>query len=142
MAKGVQVMEECLENLGIPRNSYSIHDGSGLTRETRVTARQMLKVLLAAYNDFGMSPEFLASMGIAGEDGTIRNRFGASTLTGLLRAKTGTLDGVSALAGFAPAVDGELIAFVILINDPRMRFGHMSGWADQVAVALSKYTRK
>lgn len=142
MAKGVQVMGDVLESIGIPRNSYSIHDGSGLTRDTKVTARQIVKVLLASHNDFSMAPEFISSLGVAGEDGTIRRRFGDSNLAGLLRAKTGTLDGVSALAGYAPSADGELIAFAIVLNDPKVRYGHMSGWADQIALALSKYSRK
>ncbi len=142
MQKGVTAMEDALEEIGIGRKSYHIQDGSGLTRNTHVTARQMVKILVAAHRDFSFSPEFTASLGIAGEDGTLRSRFPTADIHGLLRAKTGTLDGVTALSGYMPAVDGELMAFAILLNDPKLKYGKMSAWADQVAVALSKYSRK
>ncbi len=143
MQKGLDAMSEVLEEIGIPKKAYTIKDGSGLTRETKVTARQVTKVMLAAFKDFGTSPEFIASLGVAGEDGTVRNRFPSSSgVQGLLRAKTGSLDGVTALAGFVPSADGELIAFAIMLNDSKIKFGRMTGWADQIALALSKFSRK
>ncbi len=142
MQKGLDALGEVLEEIGIPKKSYVFKDGSGLTRETKVTPRQIVKVLLSAYKDFGTSPEFVASLGVAGEDGTVRNRFPSSNVQGLLRAKTGSLDGVTALAGFVPSADGELIAFAIMFNDSKIKFGRMTGWADQTALAISKFSRK
>lgn len=140
--KGIDTLEQTLEEIGIARKSYSIRDGSGLTRDTKVTARQVAKVLLAAYKDFGTSPEFVSSLGVAGEDGTVRSRFGNSNVEGLLRAKTGSLDGVTSLAGYVPSADGELIAFAILLNDHKVKYGRMTGWADQIALAISRFSRK
>ena len=142
MQKGLDTLAEVLEEIGIPKKSYHFKDGSGLTRETKVTPRQITKVLMAAYKDFGTSPEFTASLGVAGEDGTVRNRFPSSGVQGLLRAKTGSLDGVTALAGYVPTADGELIAFAIMLNDSKIKFGRMTGLADQIAIALSKFSRK
>jgi D-alanyl-D-alanine carboxypeptidase/D-alanyl-D-alanine-endopeptidase (penicillin-binding protein 4) len=142
MQKGTEALAEVLEDIGIPKKSYTIKDGSGLTRDTKVTPRHVVKVLLAANKDFGMSPEFMSSLGIAGEDGTIRSRFPNSNVQGLLRAKTGSLDGVTALAGFVPSADGELIAFAILLNDAKMKYGRMTPLADQIALAISRFTRK
>jgi D-alanyl-D-alanine carboxypeptidase/D-alanyl-D-alanine-endopeptidase (penicillin-binding protein 4) len=142
LAKGISAVEEALEDIGIPKNSYKIVDGSGLTRNTHVTTRQLLTLLVSAYHDFSMGPEFLASLGIAGEDGTLRHRFTKGNLTGLLRAKTGTLDGVSSLAGFAPNADGEMLAFSIILNDPRGKYGRMTAWVDEIALAISKFSRK
>jgi len=141
LQKGITAMGDALEDIGIPRNSYQIQDGSGLTRDTHVTARQIATILAAAYRDFSIAPEFIASLGIAGEDGTLKNRFPNSSVQSLLRAKTGTLDGVTALAGYLPSADNEMLAFAILLNDPRQKHGRMSGWADQIALALSKFTR-
>ncbi len=140
--KGVTAMQDALEDLGINRKSYEFTDGSGLTRNTRVTPRQILTVLSAAYHDFGVAPEALASLGIAGDDGTVRNRFLNSEVEGLLRAKTGTLDGVTALAGFVPSRDNELIAFAIVLNDPKVKFGRMTHWADEIAMQFGKFSRK
>jgi D-alanyl-D-alanine carboxypeptidase/D-alanyl-D-alanine-endopeptidase (penicillin-binding protein 4) len=142
LQKGVAAIEEALEDLGISRRNYQIVDGSGLTRNTHVTARQIVTVLAATYKDFGMAPEFISSLGIAGEDGTVRHRFSNAPVEGQLRAKTGTLDGASALAGYVPSADGELIAFAILLNDPKFKYGRMTSWIDQIALAISKFSRK
>jgi len=141
LQKGVVGLEEALEDIGIPKKSYAIQDGSGLTRNTRVTARQILTVLTAAYRDFAIQPEFVASLGIAGEDGTLKNRFPGAMSHGSVRAKTGTLDGVTGLAGYVQSADGEMIAFAVILNDPRGKYGRMTAWADQIASALTKFSR-
>jgi D-alanyl-D-alanine carboxypeptidase/D-alanyl-D-alanine-endopeptidase (penicillin-binding protein 4) len=141
LQKGITTLQDLLEDLGIKKGTYHIQDGSGLTRDTKVTARQITRVLVAAYHDFSISPEFLSSLGVAGEDGTLKNRFSGSELKSLLRAKTGTIDGVSALAGYFPTKDGEIIAFSILLNDPGMKYGKMSHWIDQITLEISRFTR-
>jgi D-alanyl-D-alanine carboxypeptidase/D-alanyl-D-alanine-endopeptidase (penicillin-binding protein 4) len=142
LEKGLTALGDALEDIGIPRKSYEIQDGSGLTRNTRVTPRQIVTLLTAAYKDFAMAPEFEASLGIGGEDGTLRNRFPSMAGRPLVRAKTGTLDGVTALAGFIQTESGERLAFSIMLNDLANKFGRMAGWADQVATALTKFTRE
>jgi serine-type D-Ala-D-Ala carboxypeptidase/endopeptidase (penicillin-binding protein 4) len=141
MEKGISALENVLEDIGIPKNFYKIVDGSGLTRETHVTARQISRVLQSAYRDFATSPEFVASLSIGGEDGTMKRRT-LGVNESILRAKTGSLDGVSALAGYVTSADNELLVFAILLNDPQFKYGKMSSWADQVATAVSKFHRK
>ena len=68
------------------------------------------------YNNFELMPEFTASLPIAGVDGTLRNRMHGMYAEKILRAKTGTLSGVSALAGYTRTADGEVLAFGILIS--------------------------
>lgn len=140
--KGVVAMQDALEDIGIPKGSYEMQDGSGLTRGTKVTSRQIVTILNAIHKDFSIAPEAMASLSIAGEQGTLRNRFPNSTIQNELRAKTGTLDGVYSLAGFVPSADGELIAFAIILNDPKIRYGRMTGWIDQITLALGKFARK
>lgn len=142
LSKGVSAVEELLEDTGIARKTYQIQDGSGLTRNTRVSALQVLTVLVAAYRDFAIAPEFLASLGTAGEDGTLRRRFPNSNAKSVLRAKTGSLDGVDALAGYTVSADKEKIAFVILLNNPGVKYGKMTAWVDRAANALSQFSRK
>ncbi len=141
MDKGIAVMENMLEDIGIPKGFYKIVDGSGLTRETRVTARQVARVLQMGYQDFSTSPEFIASLGIGGEDGTMKRRALAINES-VIRAKTGSLDGVSSLAGYVTSADNELLVFVILLNDPKFKYGKMASWADQAAAVISKFKRK
>ena len=140
--KGLAAMKDVLSEVGIKAGEYEISDGSGLTRETRVTARQVVKVLRAGHKDFGMMPEFLASFGIAGEDGTLRNRLAKEDLQGQLRGKTGSIDGVAALAGYVPTASGELVAFAVLFNDRRMKLGRLTPWIDRIATAVQGFTRR
>jgi D-alanyl-D-alanine carboxypeptidase/D-alanyl-D-alanine-endopeptidase (penicillin-binding protein 4) len=102
----------------------------------------VVKVLRAAHKDFGMMPEFVASFGIAGEDGTLRNRMPSEDLQGQLRAKTGSIDGVAALAGYVPSASGELLAFAILFNDKRMKLGRLTPWVDRIAKAVQGFSRR
>lgn len=142
MQKGITALEDVLEDIGIPKNSYTIIDGSGLTRKTRVTARQIVQVLRATHQDFSIFPEFMASLGISGEDGTLRNRLPSSKVKGKVRGKTGSLDGVTSLAGYLTTASGEIIAFAILLNDHKMKYGRMTAWVDKVAIALSNFSRQ
>lgn len=142
LEKGLTAITDVLENDGITPRSYEIKDGSGLTRGTRFSANQLIHVLSAAHRDFSISAEFIASLGIAGEDGTLKNRFPSSPVQSVLRAKTGSLDGVASLGGYVPSADGELLGFIVLFNDPKTKYGRMSTWADQVAEAISKFSRQ
>ncbi len=143
LTKGLTALADALEDIGIARKSYTIIDGSGLTRGTTVSPRNIVTVLSAAHRDHSMAAEFVASLGIGGEDGTLRNRLPSSrTKGGTVRGKTGTLDGVTALAGYLDTEEGEILAFAAMLNDPKLKHGRMSGLVDNVAIALSKFSRK
>lgn len=140
--KGVTAMQDALEDIGISRKAYTMLDGSGLTRGTRLTPRQIMTILAAMHRDFSIAPEAMASLAIAGDDGSLRRRFPNSPIESILRAKTGSLDGVNSLAGFLPSSDNELLVFVILLNDNKVRYGRMTPWIDQIATAVGKFSRK
>jgi len=114
--KGINVISDYLESIGIPKNTYSLENGSGLSSSNRLSAKQLTQVLTAAYNDFRIRPDFIASLSILGVDGTMRKWNHAPQLRGALRAKTGSLANVSTLAGYIPAKSGDIIAFAILAN--------------------------
>jgi len=141
LQKGLTSLADSLEDIGIKRKSYKILDGSGLTRKSRISANQILKVLRSAYHDLSISGEFMASLPIAGQDGTLRRRLTRSSL-GTLRAKTGSLNGVASLAGYTQTRDKEKVAFVILLNDPQRKYGRMTGWVDKIAQEIAKYSRR
>ena len=67
-------------------------------------------------------PEFVSSLPLAGEDGTLRRHFRDPDTAGRIHAKTGTLDGVLSLAGYAQTRAGRRYTFAALVNDPRTRF--------------------
>ncbi len=119
--EGVGVLASFLNTAGI-QTRYVLKDGSGLSNQTRLSAEQLIQILLYAARDFRIFPDYLASLPIGGESGSLKNRFqfeGAKELRGNLRAKTGTLSdpvNVSALAGYFQDPSLGLISFVIIQN--------------------------
>jgi serine-type D-Ala-D-Ala carboxypeptidase/endopeptidase (penicillin-binding protein 4) len=104
------------DRIGWKADGYYYGNGSGLYASNRFSPRQLTGLLAGAYRDFRYGPDLVTSMSIAGVDGTIRRRMARGPAAGLVRAKTGTLDGVSALAGYI-AIDGRApLAFAILVN--------------------------
>jgi len=118
VSKGIEVVEGFLEKeVGIPRGSYVMQNGSGLNDTNRFSASQINRLLRFMYERFPLAPEYLSSMGIAGKDGTLRYRFEGSDAVGRLRAKTGTLENVTALSGYVQSIGGEKFTFSVLVND-------------------------
>ena len=111
--KGRQVIGEFLKEIG---EAFRVVDGSGLSRYNLVTTELLVDLLVFVYNDFELMPDYVASLPIAGVDGTLKNRMKGMRAEKMLRAKTGTLSGVSALAGYTVTANGEVLAFSILIS--------------------------
>lgn len=87
-------------------------DGSGLSPSNRLSCAQVVEVL-----DIGGPGGSVGSgLAVAGQSGTMENRYRGSRVAGLVRAKTGSLDGVAALAGFATAADGGSFTFAVILN--------------------------
>ena len=114
--KGIRVIKNYLSSIGVPQNSYIIENGSGLSSKTRLTSRQLVNVLVDVYNNASIRPEFTASIPIIGIDGTTKRWKISPAIRGYARAKTGTLAGVSALAGYVPMKNGRMAAFAIIAN--------------------------
>lgn len=113
--KGLSVVQKALVELGIPGQEMSLKTGSGLSRECRVSPSAFCRVLAAAYADPGLSVPFSASLAVAGQQGTLRNRMKGSSLT--VRGKTGTLRDVVGFAGYVEAPTGMTYGVTVLMND-------------------------
>jgi D-alanyl-D-alanine carboxypeptidase/D-alanyl-D-alanine-endopeptidase (penicillin-binding protein 4) len=112
---GAAVVRRELAERRIPLLGVRIVDGSGLSREDRLTARALVALLVSARGDEEISRPFVASLAVAGATGTLEDRMRMGPARGRVRAKTGTTDVVSALAGYA----GAGYAFAVLMNgDP------------------------
>ena len=101
-----------------------IDNGSGLSRTERIRPIQMAAILQAA-SQSQWAPEFLASLPIAGLDGTMRRRLRTSPAAARARIKTGTLKDVVAIAGFVPDANNQLCLVVGFINSEQA--GHGAG---------------
>lgn len=114
--KGRDAVNEFLEEIIGEPPAHRFVDGSGLSRYNLLNVELLTKLLVYMYQNFELMPEYLASLPIAGVDGTLRNRMQGVSAEKMLRAKTGTLSGVSALAGYTVTADDEVFAFGILIS--------------------------
>ena len=120
LEKGTRAVSEWLVEHGISKERFKLVNGSGLTHENRVTPIDLTRLLRAIYFEPEVAPDFLPSLAVAGIDGTIRNRFHGTPAVGLVRAKTGTLSGVSALSGYV-GDKGDVIVFSILVEGFRWK---------------------
>jgi D-alanyl-D-alanine carboxypeptidase len=97
---------------------YDLHDGSGLSAYDRVSAAAMVD-FLRAMNTHPQGAAWRSTLAVSGEsDGSLRHRLLDELCRGEIQAKTGTLNGVSTLAGYAKAASGKTYAFAILLNGP------------------------
>jgi serine-type D-Ala-D-Ala carboxypeptidase/endopeptidase (penicillin-binding protein 4) len=119
LARGVQGIQSELKKIGLDEKQIKIVNPSGLTRDNTISAHSMNLVLREIKNDFSIYTTFTESLPIAGIDGTLKKRFKESPAEGWVRAKTGYLSGVVALAGYAGRSDGEVLTFSFLYNGPR-----------------------
>ncbi len=115
-AKGVQVLRSFLDQIGVPKADYKIVNGSGLSRQNRISPHAILKTLVYAYRNPALQHDFLETLAIAGEDGTLKRWMRAPELVGNVHAKTGTLNDTIALAGFLTAHSGDKVVFSIITN--------------------------
>ena len=113
--KGRQVVREWLAEHGMDFEELNIDNGAGLSRDSRVTARHLGNMLRYAYESPYM-PEYLSSLSLSGLDGTLSRRFQDGSLTGLAHMKTGSLDHVSAVAGYFQSRTGRRFIVVALLN--------------------------
>ncbi len=133
--KGVRAMSAWAQERGLPLSDMEIDNGSGLSRTTRISVLEMAAVLRAAYHS-RYAPEFIASLPLAGIDGTLRSRM-RSSQPGTARLKTGHLDGVSGIAGYVTGASGKVYVVVSLVNDARVG----AGVGDSVHNALVGWTQ-
>ncbi|PWU13422.1 MAG: D-alanyl-D-alanine carboxypeptidase/D-alanyl-D-alanine-endopeptidase [Bdellovibrio sp.] len=116
IANGVLVIRDFVQSLGLGPADFSVVNPSGFTRENRLTAKALWRILRFIQNQFRVEPEFMVSLPIAGIDGTLKKRMRDTAAERWVRAKTGLLNSVVALAGFAGRKDGKVVPFVFLYN--------------------------
>jgi serine-type D-Ala-D-Ala carboxypeptidase/endopeptidase (penicillin-binding protein 4) len=116
-SRGIDILKEILTQAGVDTNSMRAADGSGLSRYDLTSVSAVSGLLVAMYNDSLLFPSFYKSLPIAGVDGTIDRRMRGTPAEGNLRAKTGTINGVTALSGYVRTADGEMLAFSMLMQN-------------------------
>lgn len=113
---GMKIIRATLVELGIPESRFTLVNPSGLSRRNKMKPVDLAKVLAAEYRHFPTFAEYLTAFPMAGVDGTLKSRMKDGPAQGWVRAKTGLLNGVVGLAGYAGRKDGSIRAFAFIFN--------------------------
>lgn len=129
------IVKRLISKVGLGHRPYRIADGSGLSLYNYLSADLEVRLLRYAYRNSTVYLHLLPSLPVAGSDGTLRNRMRGSFAADNVKAKTGTLEGVSALAGYCTAANGHRLCFSI-INQGVMHTSNARRFQDRVCNAL------
>ncbi len=117
-AKGMAAITAWLAQKNLKFDELLVENGSGLSRTERISAQHMGQLLVSAYHS-AIMPEFMASFSIAGLDGTAQKRLKGTHLEGRVHLKTGSIDGVSTIAGYVLDSKNKRHVLVMLVNDKK-----------------------
>ena len=122
LQRGRDAVIHWLHHQGLPTRGFSIDNGSGLSREARVSAHTLGELLWRAYHSARM-PEFIATLPIVGVDGTMGRRLVDEAVAGRAHVKTGLLRDVRAMAGYILTENQRRLVLVSLQNYPGIEQG-------------------
>ena len=132
-----QIIKTTLTKAGVTGIPYRIADGSGLSLYNYVTPELMVRLLRYAYLKRDIMAALYPALPVAGVDGTLKKRMKGGAAQGNVHAKTGTLSGISSLAGYCRAANQHLLAFCI-INQGIMKNAEGRDFQDKVCEQLCR----
>lgn len=115
---GTLALKQVLRQRGLQFPELVLENGSGLSRIERISAEHLAQLLVTAWQRPVM-PVFMASMPILGMDGTTKKRLADGASKGMAYLKTGSLEGVSSLAGYVQDSAGKRFVLVVIANHAR-----------------------
>jgi serine-type D-Ala-D-Ala carboxypeptidase/endopeptidase (penicillin-binding protein 4) len=136
---GLEVLKGFLTQAGVPSDEYVFYDGSGLSRQNLVTPNAVVTLLqYAAKQPWGRT--YSETFPVAGVDGSLADRFRGTPAQGIVLAKTGSLDHVKSLSGYATTTSGDRVAFSIFTNNFDVPGRRAQDAIDRVVEAIVKDT--
>ena len=135
---GLEDLEDFLEkDVGLREQEFVLADASGLSRRNLVSPAATVKLLTHMWKSENRET-FVASLPIAGEDGTLDWRFSRTPVRGRIRAKTGTLSHVTAISGYIATADDRDLAFSIMVNNYGVQASYIRNLVDKICIALTE----
>ena len=129
-----------LKSWNIADDSYAIADGSGLSRYNYVTSDALVRILARMRDDARHAAPFANTLPVAGREGTLSRRLAGSPAEGKVRAKTGTVDNVRAIAGYVETAGGDTLIFSIIANNFTVPTSVIDTAADRALIRLATHT--
>jgi D-alanyl-D-alanine carboxypeptidase/D-alanyl-D-alanine-endopeptidase (penicillin-binding protein 4) len=139
---GIYVVNESLASFGIDTTRILVADGSGVSHYNLLSPEMIVQLLTAATKSPDLFPLFYESLPIAGIDGTLARRMPLPPAAGNLRAKTGSISGVSTLSGYVKTRDGELLAFSIMMQNFILPTITFRAAQDRIGQLLAGFSRQ
>jgi len=138
-AEGLRLMRDFLGLSGVNLQGVKLVDGSGLSRKNRMTTRAMTDLLTSMFSRFDIGPDFISSLRVMGAYGVSSRRLAKSPARGKVRAKTGSLKGVSTLAGYVESKNGTVFGYALFLNNNRCGGRGADKVEDRIVSAIYKY---
>lgn len=135
--QAVACVNALIRQVGLEPSHYQIADGSGLSLYNYLTPQLLMRLLRYAYRNEKIYRHLLPSLPVAGTDGTLRRRMRNSSAAGNVRAKTGTVEGVSTLSGYCTTAEGHTLCFSIM-NQGLRHTSTGRNFQDRVCRALTR----
>ncbi|HEV2453268.1 MAG TPA: D-alanyl-D-alanine carboxypeptidase/D-alanyl-D-alanine-endopeptidase [Verrucomicrobiae bacterium] len=137
---GLAAIRQFLDTNALPADQLKFDEGSGLSDNNMTTANSIVALLQFMWQH-PASADFVASLPIAAQDGTLRRRFHDTPAAGNIRAKTGTLRWAASLSGYVTSAAGERLAFSLMLNryDPPPQYDK-HGELDALALMLADFS--
>lgn len=134
-AEGIRIITEFLEKTGTDPSGLTLEDGSGLSPLDAVSPRLMSSLLFHMKKKGKHFPEYVESLPEGGKEGTLRNSFKDTVFNSALKAKSGSMPGVRAFAGYLTARTGKEMAFCIIVN-------HFSGPGQDIVSGIEEILKE
>ncbi|MDE5069281.1 MAG: D-alanyl-D-alanine carboxypeptidase/D-alanyl-D-alanine-endopeptidase [Trichodesmium sp. St16_bin4-tuft] len=137
LAKSLEEVKVILTRLGVTPNSFRLNDGSGLSRHNLVSPEALVQTLRIMANS-PWANAYRNSLPIAGVSGTLSRRFINSFATGNIQAKTGTISGVSGLAGYVQPINFEPLVFSVIVNQSDLETKYLRNAIDEIVLLFTQ----
>ncbi len=135
--EGAAQVNNLIKSIGLDPSDYQIADGSGVSLYNYLTPQLLVRLLQYAWKNDRIRESLYQTMPIAGIDGTLEKRMRGTAAEGNIHAKTGTVNGVSSLSGYATSPEGHILVFSIINQGiPTAQVGR--DWQDKVCETLCK----
>lgn len=125
-----------LKKEGVNIDGAHFADASGLSRQNRITTRTLTDLFVAMRGRYDLWNDFAASLGLMGIEGSMKERLDKSSAKKFVRAKTGSLNGTSNIAGVMETKGGQLLTFAIFLNDNQCGYDFADEIEDRIITSL------